>query len=237
MTHLLNSNCHNPIEGILLIDKPKGFTSFKLVQILRKQLQVKKIGHAGTLDPFATGVMVMLIGRSYTRLSDQFLLSNKEYVAEVYLGITTDTYDLEGNILAQSQIVPSLEEIQYALTYFQGDIEQIPPMYSAKKIQGQKLYALARKGIEIERKALKVNVCTQLIRYDYPHLELKITCSKGTYIRSIAYDLGLKLGCGAHLTNLQRTRSGQFHLKDCMSEAEMYLSPTNLQERLIFLHK
>lgn len=210
----------NPVQGILLLDKSKGPTSFRLVQILRKRLGVKKIGHAGTLDPFATGVMVMLVGRAYTRLSDHFLCHDKEYLAEVFLGASTDTYDSEGVILTTSAIIPSLDQIQDSLISFQGEVEQVPPMFSAKKIQGKKLYELARKGIEVERKPVKIHVNIQLMRYAYPHLELKIRCSKGTYIRSIAYDLGEKLGCGAHLSNLRRTRSGHFCVEDCMGEAE-----------------
>jgi tRNA pseudouridine55 synthase len=222
-----------PIEGILLVDKSKGPSSFRLVQILRRRLGVKKIGHAGTLDPFATGVMVMLIGRRYTRLSDTFLCNDKEYLAEVYLGKTTDTYDSEGIITAESSLIPTLEEIQQALALFQGEIEQVPPMYSAKKIQGKKLYELARQGIEIERKAVKIVVETRLIRYAYPHLELQVLCSKGTYIRSIAYDLGLKLRCGAHLSNLKRTRSGKFCLEDCISEADLQSPSIDLQGRFL----
>lgn len=226
-------NPSEPIEGILLVDKPKGPSSFKLVQILRKRLGVKKIGHAGTLDPFATGVMVMLIGREYTRLSDQFLCSDKEYLAEVCLGTTTDTYDSEGMVIAQSSYIPSFEELQEALNLFQGEIEQIPPMYSAKKIQGKKLYELARKGVEVERTPVKINLETHLISYAYPYLKLRIICSKGTYIRSVAYDLGLKLGCGAHLSNLKRTRSGRFHIENCISEAELLSPFFNLQERFL----
>ncbi len=220
-------------EGILLIDKAKGRTSFSLVHTLRKRLGVKKIGHAGTLDPFATGVMVMLIGRNYTRLSDRFLSSDKEYVAEVFLGITTDTYDCEGQTIAQSPVIPALEQIQEALTYFQGEIEQVPPMYSAKKIQGKKLYELARKGQEIERQPVKVNLHTQLIDYHYPYLHLRVTCSKGTYIRSLAYDLGLHLGCGAHLTNLRRTRSGVFNIENCINEEALQSSSFDLQSKLM----
>lgn len=223
---------NDEIEGILLVDKPKGPSSFKLVQILRKRLGVKKIGHAGTLDPFATGVMVMLIGRRYTRLSDQFLCNDKEYVAEVFLGTTTDTYDAEGMVISQSTLIPSFEEVQESLKFFQGEIEQVPPMFSAKKMQGKKLYELARKGIEVKRNPVKVKMEIELIRYDYPFLELRIVCSKGTYIRSLAYDLGLKLGCGAHLTNLKRTRSGQFTLENCIGEAELH-SSINLQEKLL----
>lgn len=233
-THTLDLNLPNePIAGILLVNKSKGSTSFKLVQILRKHLGVKKIGHAGTLDPLATGVMVMLIGRSYTRLSEKFLCHDKEYIAEIYLGVTTDTYDSEGSIIAQSEVIPSIEEVEQALSLFQGEINQIPPMYSAKKIQGKKLYELARKGIEIERKSVKLTLETHLIRYTYPFLELRIACSKGTYIRSIAYDLGLKLGCGAHLTNLKRTRSGNFQLEDCIDETELSSPFLNLHEKFL----
>jgi tRNA pseudouridine55 synthase len=221
------------IEGILLVDKPKGSSSFKLVQTLRKRLGVKKIGHAGTLDPFATGVMVMLIGRRYTRLSDTFLNCNKEYVAEVCLGVTTDTYDCEGRVLRQSSEIPSLENLLKALEFFQGEVEQIPPMFSAKKKQGKKLYELARKGEEVEREPIKIQLETHFIRYEYPCLELRIACSKGTYIRSIAYDLGQILGCGAHLTNLRRTRSGQFTLEHCIREEELASLDFNLQANLL----
>lgn len=220
MKNLMNLQPPNqdvpPIEGLLLVDKPKGKTSFSLIGILRKTLGVKKIGHAGTLDPFATGVMILLIGRNYTRLSDQFLLKNKEYLAELYLGATTDTYDCEGTKLTESSIIPTLDAIESTLAKFQGDIEQIPPMFSAKKVQGKKLYELARKGQVIERKAVLVNVSIELISYEYPYLKIKVKCSKGTYIRSLAYDIGLKLGCGAYLTNLKRTKSGIHSLEECL---------------------
>lgn len=233
MKNLPNLNIEQPIEGILLVDKPKGPSSFRLVQTLRKRLGVKKIGHAGTLDPFATGVMVMLIGRRYTRLSDRFLCNDKEYEAEVYLGITTDTYDSEGVIIAQSPLIPTLADIQEALKHFQGEIEQIPPMYSAKKKQGKKLYELARKGQEVERDPVKVTLQTDFISYQYPYLKLRIVCSKGTYIRSVAYDLGIKLGCGAHLSNLRRTRSGKFKIEDCIHEDELHAPSFNLQDRFL----
>lgn len=223
------------VQGILLINKPKGKTSFSLVRELRKLLNVKKIGHAGTLDPFATGVMVMLIGRDYTRLSDRFLLSDKEYVAQVHLGIVTDTYDCEGQVLSHSDKIPSIEEIQQALTFFQGEVEQIPPMFSAKKKQGKKLYELARQGVEIEREPVKISLQTEFLSYTYPHLELRVKCSKGTYIRSLAYDLGNKLGCGAHLSNLTRTRSGHFLLEDCIDGTQLQMPAINLAERLIHL--
>jgi len=222
------------IEGILLVNKTKGSSSFSLVQTLRRRLEVKKIGHAGTLDPFASGVMVMLIGRNYTRLSDRFLGCDKEYIAEVFLGITTDTYDSEGKITLESMRIPSLEEIREALNGFQGEVEQIPPMYSAKKIGGKKLYELAREGREVARKPVRINLETHFIRYQPPILELRIVCSKGTYIRSIAHDLGLRLACGAHLANLKRTRSGKFCLQNCLSETELYSPSVNLQEKFVF---
>lgn len=231
-----NSSIHSeqdPVQGILLVDKPKGKTSFSLVGTLRRRLGVKKIGHAGTLDPFATGVMVMLIGRNYTRLSDQFLLKDKEYIAEVYLGAVTDTYDCDGLIIRQSDLQPSLEEIQEALSFFQGEIEQVPPMYSAKKQQGKKLYELARKGVEVERQPVKITVKTELLDYHYPLLRIRVQGSKGTYIRSIAYDLGEKLGCGAHLSNLQRTRSGSFLLQDCIDGARLQDENFMFKDQLI----
>ncbi len=205
------------IQGILLVNKTKGKTSFSLVAALRRKFGVRKIGHAGTLDPFATGVMVMLIGRNFTRLSDQFLREDKEYLAQVRLGIATDTYDCEGQVTSESPLNPTFEHIQMALGHFQGEVEQIPPMYSAKKINGQKLCDLARKGKTVERQPARVKMHCSLLSYSYPILELHVRCSKGTYIRSIAHDLGMRLGCGAHLSALERTRCGLFKLEDCVS--------------------
>lgn len=206
-------------NGILLVDKAAGSTSFYLVSLLRRLTGIEKIGHAGTLDPFATGVMVMLIGREYTRRSDEFLSSDKEYRATLQLGMATDTYDIEGQILSRSEKIPSLEEIQLALDTFRGEISQIPPMYSAKKVDGKKLYDLARKGITIERQPVKVRVEIQFIQYNYPLLEIVVACSKGTYIRSLAHDIGQFLGCGAHLFELSRTRSGPFRIEECIPQA------------------
>lgn len=216
MNSLKTLNNPNDIQGILLVDKPRGKTAFNLVAILRKILKVKKIGHAGTLDPFATGVMVMLIGRNYTKTSDSFLCQDKEYLAEVFLGKETDTYDCDGITVSESTHVPSYEEIVSSLSLFQGHIDQIPPMYSAKKIGGKKLYELARKGQVIERAPSKVYINAEIISYQYPLLNIKVSCSKGTYIRSLAHDLGEKLGCHAHLTALKRLRSGDFTLSECL---------------------
>lgn len=203
------------VEGILPVCKPKGSSSFSLVSILRKATGVRTIGHAGTLDPFATGVMILLIGKPFTRKSDQFLGQDKEYIAQVHLGIETDTYDSEGQIVAKNDRIPSLSEIETALLSFQGTILQIPPMFSAKKIGGKKLYELARKGVVIERAAASVTLHTSILSYTYPHLELHVRCSKGTYIRSLAHDLGALLGTYAHLSELSRTKSGAFSLADC----------------------
>ncbi len=202
-------------SGILLVDKPAGKTSFSLVHALRKITGVKKIGHAGTLDPLATGVMVMLIGRDYTRKSDQMISHDKEYEATIFLGAATETYDAEGAITERCDTVPSLEEIETALLDFQGTQMQVPPMFSAKKVDGKKLCDLARKGTTIERKAAEVTMRVELIEYRYPHLRLRVECSKGTYIRSLAHDLGLKLGCYGHIIALTRTRSGPYHLNHC----------------------
>lgn len=203
-------------SGILLVNKPKNKTSFALVGALRRLFKVKKIGHSGTLDPFATGVMVMLVGKQYTKLSDRFLGADKEYLTTVHLGIETDSYDCDGKILKENDKIPTKEELEEVLKNFQGETLQTPPMFSAKKKDGKKLYELARKGISIEREPVKVTMTTELIRYEYPYIELRVNCSKGTYIRSIAHDLGKLLGCGAHLCALQRVRSGNFHLNNCL---------------------
>lgn len=205
------------LEGILLVDKPSGYTSFSLIRALRKITGIKKIGHAGTLDPFAQGVMVLLIGRSYTALSNQFLVQHKEYEAKVHLGIMTDTYDCDGKVVARSKKKPNLDQVNEALDRFQNEIEQVPPMHSAKKVAGKKLYELAREGKEIPRKSSKIFVKTTLISYEYPYIRLRIFCSKGTYIRSIAHEIGLILGCGAHVVELTRTKSGVFELDQCIN--------------------
>lgn len=208
-------------NGILLVDKSAGSTSFHIVSLLRKLTKIEKIGHAGTLDPFATGVMVMLIGKPYTTRSDEFLQSDKAYRATLHFGIATDTHDLEGQVTSQSDLVPTLHQIELAISAFQGEILQIPPMFSAKKIGGQKLCDLARKGITLERQPVKVKIDIAFIRYEYPHLEIEVNCSKGTYIRSLAHDIGQALGCGAHLTALSRTRSGPFILAQCIPQASL----------------
>lgn len=207
------------LKGLLLVDKEVGIPSFSLVSQLRRLTRVEKIGHAGTLDPFASGVMVMLIGKEYTKKSDQFLNCDKEYRAILQLGIATETFDLEGAITARSDEIPSLKEVSLAIDAFQGNIAQTPPMYSAKKVGGKKLCDLARRGLVIERKPVQIEVAIEMIHYTYPMLEIQVRCSKGTYVRSLAHDIGQFLGCYAHLFELKRTRSGIFRLEECISSS------------------
>lgn len=223
-------------RGILLIDKPAGSTSFHLVALTRRLLGVQKVGHAGTLDPLATGVMVLLVGREYTRLAQTLIQDDKEYTATLHLGMGTDTDDSEGKVTATSEDLPTLGAIEEQLIEFQGWQEQVPPMFSAKKIKGKKLYELARKGIEVERRPEKVYMSIQLLSYDPPYLSLHITCSKGTYIRSLARDLGAVLGCYGHLSALRRCRSGRFKSEECLSGAllcQKELSAEEVASRLL----
>jgi tRNA pseudouridine55 synthase len=222
-------------EGLLLVDKPQGKTSFSLISATRRLAGIKKIGHAGTLDPFATGVMVLLVGRRYTKLSDQLLGQNKRYQTQLHLGVSTDTYDCEGTVVAQSKKKPTLEQIQEVLAQFEGKILQVPPMFSAKKVKGERLYTLARKGISIERKACSVEVHIEILDFAYPYLNLDVTCSKGTYIRSLGHDIGEKLGCGAHLKELRRIESGSFHIADCLDGNHLYEKEFDVTPHLISL--
>ena len=209
-------------EGILLVNKKQGQHSFSLVSTLRRLSGIRKIGHAGTLDPFATGVMVLLIGKEYTRRSDSFLNHDKAYEATLKLGETTDSYDCDGVLTSSSSLIP--ENIEEVIATFQGTTLQIPPMFSAKKVGGQRLYLLARQGIEIERAPVSVTMHITLLSYDYPYLSLRVACSKGTYIRSLAYDIGKKCGCGAHLVSLHRIKSGPFHIDKCV-DADLLKTP------------
>ena len=199
--------------GFLNIYKPKGLTSHDVVARLRKITQVRQIGHTGTLDPFATGVLPICIGKA-TRLIE-YLDDDKEYLATVQFGKNTATYDLEGEITATFDKKVTEEDVKNALKAFEGEISQIPPIYSAIKVNGKKLYDYARQGQDIEIKPRKVTISKiELKEFDKTSQSAKITvaCSKGTYIRSIAYDLGAKLGCGGYLTALERTKAGKFQV-------------------------
>lgn len=220
-------------EGILLVDKPSGRTSFSLVDIARKRTGQACIGHAGTLDPLATGLLVLLLGRRWTRQSQTFLEHTKEYEAVITLGQATDTYDREGVVTHTSELIPSNEDVYQQILFFQGTYLQTPPMFSAKKVKGRPLYSLARKGIVVERKAEPVQVVTSLLSYCYPEVSVHVRCSKGTYIRSIAHDLGLRLKCFAHITTLRRTRSGPFHVQEALPfEAFELLTPETVLKLL-----
>lgn len=201
---------------VININKPSGWTSFDVVKKIRNLARVKKVGHAGTLDPFATGVLVVCTGKA-TKKINEFVDASKEYVGEVFLGAETDSYDVTGKIVAENKTVPAPnhEQVEKALDGFCGEILQIPPMFSALKVNGKRLYKYAREGKEIDRKARKVTVHSlQILNYDFPLLQLKISCSKGTYIRSIAYDLGRVLGTGGYLQSLIRTRVGEFSVNE-----------------------
>lgn len=222
----------NEISGILLVNKSPKKSSFTIVHLLRKLTKIKKIGHCGTLDPFATGLMIMLVGKEYTKKASTFVSHEKEYECKIHLGFTTKSYDPEEKLEFYSDKIPTLAELKKVIEEFQGTIDQIPPMYSAKKVNGQKLYNLARKDITIERKPVKVDISTKLLSYNYPYLELNITCSKGTYIRSIANDLGEKLKTGAYLHTLTRTRCGNFLLKDAIDQNNLK-ETINIQSLLL----
>ncbi len=201
-------------EGILLVDKPANMSSFSVVAQARRRLGVKKIGHGGTLDPFATGLLVLLVGRNFTKKASEFLQGDKHYLACLKLGVSTDSFDCEGTVVEQSDKVPTEQEVQQVLKQFQGTFDQTPPMFSAKKVGGVRLYELARKGQVVERKAVSVTVEIQLVRYEYPELEIEVRCTKGTYIRSLAEDIGRTLGSYAHLVRLRRLSSGRFSLEN-----------------------
>jgi tRNA pseudouridine55 synthase len=223
------------MEGVLLVDKPKGLTSHDVVYRLRRKLGMKKIGHAGTLDPMATGLLIMLIGKA-TRISQYLISTDKVYEGEATLGVITDSQDAEGEIM-ETRPVPELSEAQVkdVMKGFLGDQYQTPPMHSAIKVDGVKLYHLARKGEEIEREPRFIRIVSfNLTSFAPPKLTFTLHCTKGTYVRTVANDLGQKLGCGAHLSALRRTASGKFNLSDGLTlEAIEQLSLPDIEKRLI----
>ncbi|MFC1678441.1 tRNA pseudouridine(55) synthase TruB [Patescibacteria group bacterium] len=206
-------------SGFLIINKPSGPTSHDIIDQLRKITNIKKIGHAGTLDPFASGVLIVAIGREATREISQFVKLDKKYIATLYLGANTDTYDKTGKRTERYSDETEITEnqIQKITKDFIGQQKQIPPMYSAKKIKGKKLYELARKGIEIKREPVKIEIYNiKLLEFKWPYLKIKIHCTSGTYIRSLAYDLGTQLGCGAYLDELERVAVGNCDIKQAI---------------------
>ena len=223
------------MEGVLLVDKPQGLTSHDVVYRLRRKLSMKKIGHAGTLDPMATGLLIMLIGKA-TRISQYLMSVDKVYEGEATLGVVTDSQDAEGEVM-ETRPVPELTEAQVreAMKGFLGDQYQTPPMHSAIKIGGVPLYKMARRGEEVEREPRFIRVVSfELNSFTPPKLTFTLHCTKGTYVRTIANDLGQKLGCGAHLSALRRTGSGKFNLSEGLTLDQIEtMSLPEIEKRLI----
>jgi len=224
------------LDGIFLIDKREGETSFSVVRSLRKMLNIRKVGHAGTLDPFASGLLVMLLGQG-TKLSAYLMGQRKSYRATVRLGIETDTMDPTGRIV-RTRPVPALnpDDIRKKGQCFEGTIEQVPPAFSALKLEGKRAYALARKGIPVELKKRRVRIHSlDIVSVDLPDFSFLVTCSGGTYIRSLAADLGEAMGCGGHLKSLRRLSSGPFSVKEALKleEGGTALSQRVLERRVI----
>jgi tRNA pseudouridine55 synthase len=203
---------------VLVVDKPVGLTSHDVVQLIRKGTGIRRAGHTGTLDPRASGVLVILVGPA-VRLSEFVSASDKRYQATLRLGSSTDTYDSEGALTGSSPVDHLDERVfQETLRQFEGEIEQVPPPYSAVKVKGKKAYEMAREGEEIELEPRRINVYSlDLLEWAPPEAVIDVYCSSGTYVRSLANDLGKALGCGAHLVGLRRTKSGQFSLRDAVS--------------------
>ena len=207
------------MDGIIVVDKPSGYTSFDIVAIIRRLSGERRVGHTGTLDPMATGVLPVLLG-SATKVQIFMENADKVYEAEMKLGITTDTQDITGKLLSESSVYVTEEEIIDTLNSFKGDISQIPPMYSAVKMKGKKLYELAREGKEVERETRKVKIISnELINFEKGSniVKIRVKCSKGTYIRTLCSDMGQYLGCGATLSALRRTESNGFSISDSVT--------------------
>ena len=225
------------IDGVLLVDKAQGMTSHDVVAIARRALSTKKVGHCGTLDPLATGLLLITIGRG-TKIQDLLMSEDKEYVGTIRLGEVTDSQDADGQVI-EANSVPELtrREIEQAFDKFKGDFYQTPPMISAIKKNGVPLYKLARQGKEIEREPRFVRVYAQEIReIRLPEVDFLVVCSKGFYVRTYANDIGRELGCGAHLSALRRTKSGRFSVDNAIGIDELKTLPReNLVSRILSL--
>ncbi len=213
------------MNGLILLDKPEGITSFTAVAIMKRVYGTKRVGHTGTLDPLATGVLPILIGRA-TRLSNFILEGEKRYTAGIRLGIKTDTLDITGEILEQKEFSVTEDELRNVINSFLGKSFQVPPMYSAIKIGGKKLYELAREGQTVERKPREIEIKEiNLLDFDGENFSVDVLCSKGTYIRSLADDIGKRLGCGAVMTSLRRTATVGFSIEECATLEEIKEHP------------
>ncbi|MFO1487208.1 MAG: tRNA pseudouridine(55) synthase TruB [Verrucomicrobiota bacterium] len=223
------------IDGALLIDKPSGLTSHDVVDAIRRKFGIKKVGHCGTLDPNATGLLIIVLGRG-TKLSEKLMADDKVYEGDIKFGEATDSYDSDGELTASLPVMPmTLDELNEAAGSFIGDLMQKPPMVSAVKKGGVPLYKLARKGIEVEREARLIHIYNfRFTDYTEPVGRFKLACTKGTYVRSIAHDLGQKLGCGAHLATLRRSVSGKFEVADARPlDAVLKMSTSELEKHVI----
>jgi tRNA pseudouridine55 synthase len=219
-------------SGFLLIDKPAGITSHDVVDAVRRVTGIRRVGHGGTLDPFATGLLIVGVGREATRELGTFIGKDKEYEATMRFGATSDSQDKDGTITETSGVsLPTEKEFHSALTKFTGNIQQIPPMYSAKKIKGKKLYELARQGQEVRRDPIEITVHElEPLSFDSPTAGFRVRCSSGTYVRTLAHDIGQMLGCGAYLTQLRRTKIATLSVTDALTLSK--LKPDSWQEQL-----
>jgi len=208
------------VEGILIVNKPQGWTSFDVVAKIRNLTRVKKVGHSGTLDPMATGVLPIFLGRA-TKSIQHFMSGDKGYMAEMTLGICTDTLDGDGRVTQTKKCKLQIADVEEALKKFVGEIEQVPPMHSAVKVKGKRLYQLARQGVTIKREPRKVTIHSiRLLNYEdggNPKVSFRVMCSKGTYVRQLVSDVGDDLGCGAHLSKLMRTYARPFHITQALN--------------------
>lgn len=209
------------MDGVIVVNKPEGITSFDVVRKIKKLCNTKKVGHTGTLDPLAAGVLVVCIGRA-TKMVDFLMEGTKLYEAVLKLGIVTDTYDREGSIIETHEISVTEEIVKNEILKFVGEIYQVPPMYSALKVNGKKLYELARQGIEVERKPRKVNIYNiNILKMELPNVTFQVNCSKGTYIRSLCYDIGTKVGSGGTMWKLLRLSTGGFNINEAVAFDEL----------------
>jgi len=223
------------MNGIINLYKPSGITSFEAVRKVKKISGEKKVGHTGTLDPLASGVLPICIGKA-TKLVDYIMQGEKNYKVKMKLGETTDTYDKEGKMISEAKVLCDLNEITHVIMSFKGEIMQVPPMYSALKVKGKRLYELARMGIEVERKARKINIYDITIQnIDVPFVTFTVRCSKGTYIRSLCFDIGEKLKCGAVMYELERCASGIFNIDNSVKLED--LTEENVSQKILSVDK
>ncbi len=224
-----------PFDGVLLVDKPAGLTSHDVVDRVRRHFEFKKVGHCGTLDPAATGLLILVLERA-TKLQDRLMSDDKAYEGTMLLGVSTDSQDADGEIIAERPVPPlAIEDIEQAFAKFRGDIQQVPPMVSAVKHHGTPLYKLAHKGKTVERQPRLIHIYDlRVLGLDLPRVVFRVACTKGTYVRTLCSEIGDALGCGAHLHDLRRTRSGRFDVTDAHS-LETIMNQTREQLKALII--